>query len=222
MAVIDSIDNSEELDLSPRDAAEKAAKASMDYHAICWQNTFPDMEDNQCPFWDFQPDRIKESAARSAIITIYSYLHYRSNHDKRLEDERVLFLHEIDDRWRSVLAKTLGIPLGFLNPRGPRKYFGHDLSDPTNDLFALAREESWGAELLLEGYRREEVRRLEYKAFLLKRGPLSERESHSDELWHRKNRKTFQIAEGKIATSQEAREAAVAEIERLDREGEEG
>lgn len=64
--------------------------------------------------------------------------------------------------------------------------------------------------MLLEGYRREEIRRLEYKAYCLKKGPLSEREAQSDEFWARKNRISFEIAESKIAIAQEARQAVDA------------
>lgn len=200
----------EALDLSPRAAAEKSAASSADYYGICWQNSFPDIKDDAYPFWVGQTDAHKTSAIRSAIVTIYSYLHFRSKHDNAIEDERILFLEEIEPEWRPILARALRISVADMERRQPRRAFGHDLSIPVNDLFAFVNDQETGASLLLEGYRREEIRRLEYKVHCLKNGPLSEREIQSDEFWSRKNRETFRIAEDKIAIAQEARQAVDA------------
>lgn len=200
----------EALDLSPRAAAEKSAASSADYYGICWQNTFSDTQDDAYPFWAGQTDAHKVSAIRSAIVTIYAYLHFRSKHDSAIEDERLLFLEEIEPEWRPILARALRISTHDLERRQPRRAFGHDLSIAVNDLFAFANDQETGASLLLEGYRREEIRRLEYKAYCLRNGPLSEQAIQSDEFWSRKNRETFRIAEDKIAIAQEARQAGDA------------
>lgn len=194
-------------DLSPKSAAEKAAASAADYHGICWQNTFTDIKENAYPFWAGQTDAHKLSSIRSSIVTIYAYLHFRSKHDRAIEEERLLFLQEIEPEWKPVLAKALHISVADMERRQPRRAFGHDLSIPVNDLFAFVNDQETGAALLLEGYRREEIRRLEHKAFCLKKGPLSEQDVQSDEFWARKNRETFGIAERKIALAQEARAA---------------
>lgn len=195
------------IDLSPKMAAEKSAASSADYHGICWQNTFSDVKDSDYPFWDGQTEAHKLGAIRSAIVTIYSYLHFRSGHDSAIEDERLLFLEEIEPEWRQILAKSLHVSVTDMERRQPRRAFGHDLSIPVNDLFAFANDQETGAALILEGYRREEIRRLKYKEYRLMNGALSELDIQSDEFWARKNRETFRVAEDKICISQEARAA---------------
>lgn len=193
------------LNLSPRGAAERAAAANADYNGLCWQNTFEGFTEGNYPFWAGCTDAHKLGAIRSALVTIYIYLHYRSQHDVALEQERILFLQEIDPAWRSTLAKVLSLTPADLDPRTNKH--------PKEDLFAFAYEQETGAAILLEGYRREEMRRLEYKAYLLKNGPLSEQEAHSDECWARRNRGMLRMVEGNIAIADEARHAVDALVE---------
>jgi hypothetical protein len=193
------------MDFSTEMAIEKAAASCADYHGLCWANTFPDHDPAGYPAWSGMTDAHRLSAKRSAIITIYAYLHFRSEKDRALEVERLAFFEELEPEWRPVVAKALGISSSDLSPRAPRHAFGADLSDPTNDLFAFAWDQNTSASLLIEGYRREEIRRLEYKAFRLKSGPLSAEDIAADDRWAKRNMETFSMADAKSKLAIEAR-----------------
>ncbi len=195
-------------DLSVDAAIERAAKANSDYYGQCWQMSFPDTADDHYPFWAGLTDAHRASARRSALVTIYCYLHVRSEKDPGLEAERIRLLEDIPADWRPILSKVLRVAATDLKPRTPRRAFGADLSNPQHDLLAFAWDREASAGLLLEAYRRDEIRRLEEKARLLRRGPLSDAESERDRRWFKRNCETFGVAERFISVAQEARAAA--------------
>ena len=200
-------------DLSAQDACIAAAAAHHDRAAILWRNTFrhvfTDSVDGGAQWWSTgTTDVQKAESTKAAAIAIYCYLHHRSAKDPALEAERLILLSTFSDVERRTLCEAGKLSTSDLGARAPRKAFGHDLSDPVNDLFAFAWDQQASAGLLAEAFRREEIRRLENKARLMRGGAYSDRDRQSDESWARRNRETFLMAEQREALAQEARAAA--------------
>lgn len=189
-------------DLSAKAAVAEAAKASCRYYGRLWNNAFPDS--NPYPDWDNENDAQREMRVRNATIIAYAYLHYRSNACPALEVERIILLEEISIDWRAVLPEALGIGVADLSPRTVRRAYGHDPRDTAIALPLFATDQRQGAGLLLEAWRREELRRLQEKARLMKHGGWDDHARAADERWRKRNIETFEIVELKLALAAEA------------------
>lgn len=188
-------------DLSSKGAAEESAKASCRYHGILWRNTF---KDSVYPVWEHENDVQHEMRTRNAVIEVYAYLHYRSEVCPHLEAERIALLEEIGPEWRPALAEALQIGVSDLSPRAPRRAYGHNTTDAEVLLPLFALDQRQSASLLAEAFRRDEIRRLNEKARLMRNGTFDERAKVSDDSWARKNAEIFGIAEAKLRLAEEA------------------
>lgn len=195
-------------DLSAKDAATAAAKARTKYHGIQWMNTFTDM--GEYPRWDHFNEPQQQQEIVGSLISIYSYLHYRSDKDDKLEAERIEVLNCLITVQRKTLAAAMGVNESDLSPRARRRAYGADANDHETllPLFALETGQSCG--LLLEGFRRAEIRRLEYKAYRIRSGSFDDAAKISDAGWARRNAEIFDVAEALSRLTEEARLAHLA------------
>lgn len=195
-------------DLSSEDASLAAAKARTKYHGIQWKNSFPDM--GEYPLWDHFNESQQQQETVSSLISIYSYLHYRSDKDDKLEAERIEVLNCLTTVQRATLAAAMGVNESDLSPRARRRAYGADANDHDILLPLFARETGQSCGLLLEGFRRAEIRRLEYKAYRIRSGTFDDAAKISDEGWARRNAEIFDVAEALSRLTEEARLAHLA------------
>ncbi|MFD2248888.1 hypothetical protein FHS82_000997 [Pseudochelatococcus lubricantis] len=195
-------------DLSSEDASIAAAKSRTKYYGIQWKNTFSDM--GEYPRWDDFNEPQQQQEVIGSLVSIYSYLHYRSDKDDKLEAERLEVLRCLTKVQRKTLAAAMGVNESDLSPRARRRAYGVDANDHETllPLFALETGQSCG--LLLEGFRRAEIRRLEYKAYRIRSGSFDDAAKISDEGWSRRNAEIFGAAEALSRLTEEARLAHLA------------
>lgn len=187
-------------------AAERAAEVRSDYSSLLMRNTFPDMfADGGYPAWGSLSDGAREMARRDALLQVFVYLYFRQSRDPALRTELFLLSREIGAPYISLLAKLMERSAAEIvpDPKAQRA-FGFDCDDPVNALGLFAWEEGTSASLLLDAYRREEIRRLDEKAWRMKNGAFDERAVQSDDSWRRRNEELLGCAEEKAALSKEA------------------
>ena len=194
-------------DLSVMGAIDRAAAAAADYGALCMETTFPDMfpAGTYHSRWEGQPEGAREMSRRNILVGVFAYLWFRSSRDPALEIERQLLLKEVDPRWVETLAKVLGITQPDARAeRKSRHAFGAPLSDPRNGLRLLVWDQGVAANLLVDTYAREETRRLEEKASLMKAGSFDAMAQDADSRWAARNSELLEAAQRRSDLAGEA------------------